>query len=413
MLLSVSGAALLALAMVLQRYALSYPRPRVPFCGYVFSRDTLWGVGLLAYLAANGLNATAQQMAPLSLLSATFTTMIVFNGIFARIFLREPLTPPRVVGSLTILSGLSLCLAGTPSDAQSSFTVDELEALLAEPSGFGFLAGLVSVLFVCVIAICAWERRYPPVRRKPADALAPSSSGATESDASVRSSACSAHDQTLAPARASSTPVPPAWVAGWMLLVYPGSLGLDEAINGISLKLSGAVLAQCSAGEPEACTHPLLYVSLASLLAAALATVWWLRIVYARYETTLALPIEYGVVNIAMVLSGLLLFNEAEYMASWQLALTCTGTGLVTLGVFIVHRPALPCAWAWWPAWAIPRASIGPRLSASLRVSRRIILPKLKAVAPAPDGEQGAAEEADGGLSSNSPEHSPRPLLHA
>ena len=126
-----------------------------------------------------------------------------------------------------------------------------------------------------------------------------------------------------------------------MMLVYPASLGLDEAINGSCLKGGISMLNTCRSGEGS-CNSPLLYASILTLVVTALATVWWLRVVFKRYETTFALPIEYGTVNVAMVGSGLVLFQEHKYMETWQIAAMLVGSLVVCVGIQLLHRPALP-----------------------------------------------------------------------
>ena len=78
--ISLFGAVLVALSMVLQRFALTYPTERVPLCGIKLKRNAVWVIGLVIYGAGNGANAVAQQMAPLSLLSATFTTCLLYTS---------------------------------------------------------------------------------------------------------------------------------------------------------------------------------------------------------------------------------------------------------------------------------------------------------------------------------------------
>ena len=99
-LLSFVGAILLGLAMPLQRYCLTYPKPRVPIFGScTVSKFWAWILSLCVYGAANGLNASAQQMAPLSLLSSVFTLMIVRAAV-SRTW-RQPIdtVPPRAAGA--------------------------------------------------------------------------------------------------------------------------------------------------------------------------------------------------------------------------------------------------------------------------------------------------------------------------
>ena len=69
------------------------------------------------------------------------------------------------------------------------------------------------------------------------------------------------------------------------------------------------------------------------------------QVVFKRYETTLALPIEYGTVSVGLVLSGLIFFQEYRCMDPWQIGLTLSGTAIVICGIQLIHRPSLPCTW--------------------------------------------------------------------
>ena len=51
-----------------------------------------------------------------------------------------------------------------------------------------------------------------------------------------------------------------------------------------------------SEGYFSECGNWPFYLSLVVWVAASVATLWWLNAVFSRYETTLALPIEYGTV---------------------------------------------------------------------------------------------------------------------
>ena len=89
---------------------------------------------------------------------------------------------------------------------------------------------------------------------------------------------------------------------------------------------------QCGV-EGTSCLHWTL-VSLMSVgITAAVSTALWLWIVFRRYETTLALPIEYGALSLFSVVGGLLFFQEHEYMDQRQLVLVLTGCGLILLGI--------------------------------------------------------------------------------
>ena len=93
--LAFSAAAALALSMVTQRYAPGLHTDEVPLCGTVFGRNTVWFMGLVGYGVANGLYAVSLMFGPLAVLASVFTTLLVFNMLFARLFLGEELTPEK------------------------------------------------------------------------------------------------------------------------------------------------------------------------------------------------------------------------------------------------------------------------------------------------------------------------------
>ena len=70
-----------------------------------------------------------------------------------------------------------------------------------------------------------------------------------------------------------------------------------------------------------------------------LATLLWLHVVFKRYETTLALLIEYGAVQVCAVCSGLIFYREAQTMAGWQLGLCVSGCVVILLGIAIGRLP--------------------------------------------------------------------------
>ena len=371
--LSFIGAIMLGLAMPLQRYALTYPEARVPLCGgCIVSKNVAWVLSLCVYGAANGLNASAQQMAPLSLLSSVFTLMIVFNAIFARIILKEELTRPKLLGGGTILLGIVIAVTGFPRSVQTIFDAEDVEDLLKDPGGVTFQVVLFGSVFASVVGICMYEQRYPPLVEHPDESKGvelassggdgsrrpdargsaamvgpPPSPPPSPSEGAVDVSISGTRSRPDGPADSSSAAEsvaaggrrPPPRLDRLMMFVYPGSLGLDEAINGTWLRAAISMMGRCTTGEGKGehhgCDNPLMYIGLAIMLTSALATVWWLKVVYKRYETTIALPIEYGVVNVAMCASGLIFYQEHKYYETWQLAVTITGSVVVCLGISI------------------------------------------------------------------------------
>ena len=75
--LSFASGAFVALSMVTQRYALTYPDYKVPVLGiFKLPRPAVWLLGLVLYGAANALFAAAQLFGPLSLMSSLFVLLL-------------------------------------------------------------------------------------------------------------------------------------------------------------------------------------------------------------------------------------------------------------------------------------------------------------------------------------------------
>jgi len=386
-LLTVAGAATLALAMVLQRYALSYPDKRVPFMGLKWPRLLLWLVGLLTYAAANGFYAAALNFGPLSLLACVFTLLLVFNLVFARLLLGEVLTPPKIVGCLAILVGVCLCVIGAARDAPTEFTPNDIEDLLGRVAGAVYFGIILSIVFASIGAIIWYEKRYPTVPGSQSlDASRPESSSVTASvgtgngvslpdsgqlcDAGAAQRPKADSDSAIGvPTSSSTSPTsetplsrpakdvetqqcegkrarvgppsskkPPRRLDQLMSVVYPGSLGLDEGIAHLTMKGTLAMLSDCGL-----CNHWAFYLFLALWISASVATAGWLKVVFARFETTSALPVEYGMVNLASVCSGLIFYNESKYMETWQIVCSIIGLAVILCGIQCSISPALPC----------------------------------------------------------------------
>ena len=149
-----------ALSMVLQRYALTYTLYRVPLLCCELRRPMVWGVGLILYNASNGVLAVATLFGPLSLLASLFTLLLCWNLVFARVWLKEAITAPKLLGALLIVAGASLSVLGTPSDAPTEFSVGDLEELALEPSALLFVAALVASGAIACTSVLLFERMY-------------------------------------------------------------------------------------------------------------------------------------------------------------------------------------------------------------------------------------------------------------
>jgi len=292
MLLAFGAAAIVAFSMFMQRYALSHPGPKVKLLNSHFSPQTVWGLGILVYSLGNALYSAALLFGPLSLLGSVFTTLLAFNLLFARTLLNESLTRSKLIGATIIFVGAVLSLAGSPSETDALYTPAEMERFVYDGGGIYFL-GMFTLLFVCVLAIL-WYERQPPARHEMRPRL-----------------------------------------HAFMGILYPASLGLDEGIAHLAMRAAMAMFAECGI----TCPHWTLFIAASIWLLAGLASLPWLHIVYRRHETTLALPVEYGAVQVCAVCSGLIFFDEADSMLWWQLAICISGALVILIGI-AVGRPS-------------------------------------------------------------------------
>jgi len=106
-----------------------------------------------------------------------------------------------------------------------------------------------------------------------------------------------------------------------------------RAFNGISN--------QC--GDQENCDawiYPFLICM--QLLVSVIGALWWMRVVYQRYEVTRALPIEYGACAVADFASGLIFFDEVSYMKRWGVAVSITGMVIIVGGIALTLMKRVP-----------------------------------------------------------------------
>jgi len=337
--LALCGASLLALAMVTQRYALSYATNNVPFFGLLLSRDIVWFVGLVIYGAANGFYAASLLHGPLSLLAGVFTTLLVFNMLFSWYLLGETLTASRIIGSILILVGVVLCILGTPSNIDTKFTPGDIASLASSAGGALYLVVLVLAVGASVVSIIWYESMYGKDNTDGDSAAVTATVGVEmtgvvglSENIPVSVELGSGPDPDPDPLGGEAA-APPTWLDDIMGVLYPGSLGMDEGIAHLTMKATLSMLDTCG-GEAQ-CDLFIIYVFMVVWVVASIATLWWLRRVFARYESTRALPVEYGAVNIVSVCSGLLFFRESDSMARWQVGLVVTGVAVIACGIGI------------------------------------------------------------------------------
>ena len=357
MLLAAAG---IALSMVTQRYALSYPEPEVPFLWkWKLSRNKVWFVGLIIYGAANGLQAFALNLGPLFVLGGVFTLLLVFNLIFARLMLREAITLMKVAGALSIVVGVIVAIFSVPDDVKTSFTPSDIEALFARSAGASYFALLLFLLATTAVSIAYYEYRYPPavdLGNPPAkNKISPTQTSSTttsklesaksrvhpgagsedEGELSARHGNAQLPDMAVgSESLARNNSPPPPWLDRVMSIAYPMSLGIDEGLAQLTIRAWMAIVSSCGKNGVS-CNHWTLYVNIVLWIFFSLACVPYLRVVFRRYETTMALPIEYGTMNALATCSGLLFYEEGATAAPWQLSLAIISLALVCLGIGI------------------------------------------------------------------------------
>eukprot|EP00900_Chrysochromulina_parva_P003221 jgi/Chrpa1/128/Chrysochromulina_OHIO_Genome00009928-RA len=323
--LEVVAGALLSLSMVIQRHALTYKNDvaatKVPLLCCRMGRWKAWFVGLVVYGAASCIKVVGFNLGPLTILGSVFVgALLVVNLFLGHWLLKEELTHSKVVGTLLVLAGACVSSAGTPTGAPTSFSTTDMQALFmrAPPFGGFYLALVILVVLLSLWFILVIEKAYPVPRLQAAQQTRAAAAGSLPFRLYKRPSFC---------------------LAVTMVLVYPGSLGLNEAFADICVKAYSSMLVRCITMDERglpACHDWTLYVTMGVGIPSAISTSYWLKVVFERYQTTLALPIEYSTLNIFSVIGGLLFFQEVDYMTDQQRTLALVGCLIMTIGGAVI-----------------------------------------------------------------------------
>ena len=342
--LEVLAGVMLSFSLVIQRHALIHQDNTVPLGCCRLRRSHAWAAGIVFFVLASVVKIVGYNMGPITVLGSVFVgVVLVTNLVLGRWLLREELTPTKVVGSLFVLSGAVMCTAATPSGVPTSFTTADMRTLFERGPPFGgFYLGLIlGIILLCLGFIVAVECTYPPpnaLRRN----------GPTTNPRLSRHFSPFRTPTTNPRLSHQSSPFKAAFRTGikrpslrlrlLMVIVYPGSLGLNEAFVDACARGYSSMILRCLREEEglASCNDWPLYLMMCVGIPAAIATGYWLKVVFARYQTTLALPIEYSMLNICAVGGGLLFYHEVVYMNQWQLPLVLAGCGVMTLGGFMI-----------------------------------------------------------------------------
>ena len=251
--------------------------------------------------------------------------------------------PRRSWGALSNMSSLSVSFSSIrrPSREGSSRKVlpmgalPETDSCRANEMADGAAPAVPGLAFVPP-PLSPTPKNSPPAAKGTALPTTPASATATEkSTPSLR------EFSKPAPNPNPNPPMPP-WLDRLMALLYPASLGIDEALADLCVRGYSSMLATGVQGAVQAWV---LYVMVViGTVAGVLSAVFYMPYVYRRYETTVALPIEYGALNAGNIASGLLFYGEAQYMRPWQVGMALGGCAVILLGIGVGRLERLPCS---------------------------------------------------------------------
>ena len=316
--LALAAGVCVALAMSMQRYSLLYPAGEsIPFlCWRSLPRLRVWGWGMIAYQASNGALAGATVLAPLSLCTTCFTLMLAWNVVFARQLLGERPPMTRVIGAILIVIGAAVSVFGVPAmEACNEFNVEGIALLSQHWAGRAYFFILLALVLTTSGTVlwyhCTYSILNPPERLNPATP--------------------EGKRKVLKPKRI--LPTPPERLDHIMSALCPISLGLQEGITQLcSRVLFQMIFNSLLIDFPGTIGSSWLWGWMALLIVFAVMTVYWLKVVYERYETTAALPFEYGAVHSAQLIAGLVFFQESHYMQRYQFTLMGAGLAIILCG---------------------------------------------------------------------------------
>jgi len=395
--LAAIGACCLALAMSVQRYGLKTPPP-VPFLGCHLGQFWVWFSGLLIYWVANGLFAVSLIYAPLALLGAIFTTLLVWNLLFGWLLLGETITVIKAVGAMLIMVGVALIGIATPT-VPNDYSVALVESYLNDTVGAIYLGTLIAIVIICIIAIAVFEHNYPltesevpsltfelsePAALEMSHTFSPKHSKKHRLTSIRRTTIGSVSKSIAFSLKKKNTQYiteslmrnkglriieefSPTQNEGsspkqhGMLVNISKQITIEHVLEkneetpvwleklmgviypgslgldeGIGHLAMKAFMALLSTcGDKNECGEAILWGMIMLWLVSSLATLWWLQTVFRRYDVTRALPIEYGAVMACDALSAIIFYKEDNYMKDRQLALTLAGLVVIIVGILV------------------------------------------------------------------------------
>jgi hypothetical protein len=331
----------LACSMVIQRYALSCLPGEEGWLLKKIGHNAMWGVGLGVYVLGNAFYVVGLWWTPLALASALVATLLVFNTILSRVFLKSRITAHDYVGNGLIL--LAVCIIAafgpTPSEEQGQYLPDDLQRNAGMVVGALYITGIIIFVTVCIGMVRKFEATYPHFGSEN-DKEELHERFVEQTDESHT------HKRTRTVMKLEQIKFPTYKHVKKMQLVYPAVLGTFESLVQVTLKAYTGFLVLTVEPEINPDGWAIMYakvvtwIMLLLLMFGTSMTVLWLRKVYSHFETTDCLPIEYGVVTTLSVLGGLCFYREYQYCSrisiAVDLAFIAFAIGLIGAGCYVL-----------------------------------------------------------------------------
>jgi hypothetical protein len=256
----------------------------------------------LFYAVANGFYVVGLGFAPLSLMSALFATVLVFNAIFANRFLGEVVHATDVYGLCIILGCIGLCGSFGPT-ANKDVSADDIWRLVLDSTGILFWTASISTLLVLILKVQHFEANYPAFGNPDSENMVEDGSGALTKTGERKPYIVREPDK-------SEVLV--------MMVVYPFILAIFESLGQVGMKAVSCMLKLQGEGVDQMGTTT-FWVCCFLLCVDGYLIILWLAKVYGKFDTTDCLPIEYGIVTVVSVGSGIVFFQEYKEVETTDL----------------------------------------------------------------------------------------------
>ena len=385
LLLCLLATACIALGSNFQRYGLVVVEPKGERCGCISRGYAVWAGGWGIYLLGNLFYTYAVTLAPATLCSALMGTIVVWNGIIARVLLGEKLAVCDYHGGFLILVGIALAQTWGPSRSDDHDAI-QLIALFHEPMGILYLL-CTTVMLIALVSLLIWhERLVHSVRSVERDELGrrvtrsplPSPTQVNRKRASqevemvdpgsiavtgerlaidVACGPLTTHDielfhatRTRRTTLASLDRVLPQKGCGsfrmkFIPFAYPMVVGVIESLMTVCLVAVSRLFYRTLGGDSQL-SLPVFWIMSVALFALMIGQVWWLRKALLNLPVSRVLPIEYGVVSALTMLGGIFFFQEISYVPAgggWAIAagITFMLFGCIFVGLRWTPLPSL------------------------------------------------------------------------